>query len=85
MIELYLFVEADGNKNLTVTIGETFSLRSLEGSLVDNRHWEDVELGPCVNCHGSFDSVCEAENVNSLTVSCNIKASAAIPIMDMAH
>lgn len=82
--ELDLFVEAVGNKNLTMTIGETFSLRSLERWLVHNQHRGDVEPGPSGNCHGSFDSVCEAENVNSVTISCNIKASAAFPIADMA-
>lgn len=56
-------------------------LGSSERSLVDDGHRGDVERGPCLNRHGSFDSVCEAGNVNSVKISCDIKASAAFPIL----
>lgn len=61
IIVLDLFAEADGNKNVTVTIGgDVLRLRSSERSLVDDRRRGDVEPGPCPNRHGSFDSACEA-------------------------
>lgn len=67
---LDLFAEADGNKNPTVTIGGDVCYSDLrERSLVDDGHRGDVEQGPCLNRHGSFDSVCEAGNVNSVKIS----------------
>lgn len=86
IFSLHFIVEGDGNNKLT---------RWQPGSrfhsdlwCVDTRRRGDVELGPCVNCHGSFDSVAkrvfEAENVNSATISCNIKAGTALALMELA-